>query len=201
MVRPRFFPFYRLFPFPFSHFESKFRQFFEGTSLFSAPNFNFSSLFPVFTHASGTSSRDPPLYYRHTPSLAQREGFFISCFPHSSRPAPPLSPDLLPFRLTITPPSSLPPPLSFSFLPTFPSPSPINARTRALTRNTRVCVRPHTLTRQEVFFYCLHRFTHPSQSTVYQRIIGEEKTRKSLHQKLNHLTIKTLTQNTRFHPL
>ena len=59
------------------------------------------------------------------------------------------------------PPSSLPPPLSFSFLPTFPSPSPINARTRALSRNTRVRVRPHIPARQEVFVYNLHRFTTP----------------------------------------
>ena len=61
--RPRFFPFYRLFPFPFSHFESNFRRFFDGTSLSSAPNFNFSLLFPVLPHASGTSSKDLTLYF------------------------------------------------------------------------------------------------------------------------------------------
>ena len=89
MARPRFFPFYRLFPFPFSHFESKFRRFFDGTSLFSAPKLTFSLLFPVLPHASGTSSRDPTHYFLRTPLFALREGFFISCFPHSSRPAPP----------------------------------------------------------------------------------------------------------------
>ena len=68
------------------------------------------------------------------------------------------------------PPSSLPLPLSFSSLPTFPSPSPINARTRTPSRSTRVRVRTHIPTRQEVFVYCLHLFTHPSQSTVYQHI-------------------------------
>ena len=54
-----------------------------GTSLFSAPNFNFSSLRPILPHTSGTSSRDLTLYYRHTSLFAQREGFFISCFPFS----------------------------------------------------------------------------------------------------------------------
>ena len=68
MARPRFFPFYRLFPFPFSHFESKFRRFFDGTSLFSAPKLTLSLLFPVFPHASGTSSRDPTHYFPpHSP--------------------------------------------------------------------------------------------------------------------------------------
>ena len=65
----------------------------------------------------------------------------------------------LPHFQFMLPPSSLPPPLSFSFLPTFPSPSPINAQTRAHSRITCVHVHPHTLARQEVFVYCLHRFT------------------------------------------
>ena len=144
--RPRFFPFYRLFSFPFSHFESKLRRFCDGTSLFSAPKLTFSLLFPVFPHASGTSSRNLTLYYRHTSLFAQREGFFISCFPHSSRPAPPLSPDLLPFRLTITPPSSLPPPLSFSF-PHFSISLPNKrtiARTLAHYARTRMPAHTHT---------------------------------------------------------
>ena len=179
MARTRFFPFYRLFSFPFSHFESNFRRFFDGTSLFSAPNFNFSSLRPVLPHTSDTSSRDLTLYYRHTSLFAQREGFFISYFPHSSRPAPPSSLDLLPFRPTTFPPSSLPPPLSFFFLPTFPSPSPINKRTRTPSRTTHVRVRTHLPTRQEVFVFILHRFTHPSQPAVHQRVRGEEKREKA----------------------
>ena len=176
--RARFFPFYRLFPLPFSHFESNFRRFFDGTSLFSAPNFNFSSLRPVLPHTSDTSSRDLTLYYRHTSLFAQREGFFISCFP--------FSPIFLTFifqqqsfRSSFTPPSSLPPPLFFSFLPTFPSPSPINARTRAPSCNTRVRVYPHIPTRQEVFVFSLHRFTHTSQSTVHQRVRCEGKREKA----------------------
>ena len=57
------------------------RRFFEGTSLFSAPNFNFSSLRPVLPHASGTSSRDLTLYFLRSPLFAQREGFSNSGFP------------------------------------------------------------------------------------------------------------------------
>ena len=72
-----------------------------------------------------------------------------------------------------------PSPLSLSFLPTFPSSSPINARSRAHSRTTRIRVHPHTPTRQEVFVYCLHRFTHPSQSAVHQHVKGEEKREKA----------------------
>ena len=86
---------------------------------------------------------------------------------------------LISFPPFIPPTLHLPPPLSFSFLPTFPFPSPINARSRAPSRITRVHVRPHTPTRQEVFVYCLHRFTHPSQSTVHQRVRGEGKQEKT----------------------
>ena len=83
-----------------------------------------------------------------------------------------------------------PSPLSFSFLPTFPPLSPINARSRAPSRNTRVRVHPRTPIRQEVFFYCLHRFTHPSQSTVHQRVRGEEKREKAF---TKHTTISKST--------
>ena len=41
----------------------------------------FFSSFLVLGPTSGTSSRDLTLYYRHTSLFAQREGFFISCFP------------------------------------------------------------------------------------------------------------------------
>ena len=149
----------------------------------------FFSSFLILGPTSDDFARDLTLYYRHTSLFAQREGFFISCFPHSSRPAPPSSPDLLPFRSS-SPTLFTPPPLSFSFLPTFPSPSPINERTRAPSRTTRVRVRPHTPTRQEVFVYCLHRFTHPSQSTVHQRVRGEEKREKAF---TKHTTISKST--------
>ena len=178
MARSRFSPFYRLFSFPFSHFESKFPRFFEGTSLFSAPNFNFSSLRPVLPHTSGTSSRDLTLYYRHTSLFAQREGFSDSGFPFLSH-LPHLHFPLISFPPHNHPTLFTTPPLSFSFLPTFPSPSPINTRTRTPSRITRVRVRSHTPAHQEVFVYCLHRFTHPSQSTGHQRVRGEGKREKA----------------------
>ena len=139
MARPRFFPFYRLFPFPFSHFESKLRRFCDVTSLFSAPNFNFSSLRPVFPHASGTSSRDPTHYFLRTPLFALREDFSDSCFPHSSHPAPPLSPDLLPL------PSPLP---TFFFFPPHFSTSLPNKRkiARTIAQYARTRTPAHTYT-------------------------------------------------------
>ena len=163
----------------FPRFGSVFGRFFDGTSLFSAPNFNFSSLRPVLPHTSGTSSRDLTHYFLRTPFFTQRECFsdsafplfFTPCFTFISRSTPP--PPFIPPSLFTTPP------LSFSFLPTFPSPSPINARTRAPSRTTRVRVHPHLPARQEIFVYCLHRFTHPSQSAVHQHIRGEEKREKA----------------------
>ena len=87
--------------------------------------------------------------------------FFTPCSTFISRSTPP--PPL------IHPALHLPPPLSFSFLPTFPSPSPINARSRAPSLNTHVRVHPAPI-RQEVFVYCLHLFTHLPQSAVHQHI-------------------------------
>ena len=179
MARPRFSPFYRLFPFPFSHFESKFPRFFEGTSLFSAPNFNFSLLRPVLPHTSDTSSRDLTLYYRHTSLFAQREGFFISSFTFS-----PIFPTFI-FPTTVFPPHNHPTlfassPTLFLFPPHFSISLPnkhTNARTLAHYVRTRTSAQ--TLAPQEVFVYCLHRFTHPSQSTGHQCVRGEEKREKA----------------------
>ena len=199
MARSRFSPFYRLFPFPFSHFESKLRRFFDGTSLFSAPKLTFSLLFPVLPHTSGTSSRDLILYFPSTPLCAQREGFFISCFPHSSRPAPPSYFPLISFPLLIHPILFTPPPLSFSFLPTFPSPSPINARTRAPSRNTRVRVHPPLPARQEVFVFFLHRFT-PPHNPLGTNALGVKKNEKKPSQNTQPSQNQHLTTNIRFHP-
>ena len=152
----------------------------------SAPNFNFSSLRPVLPHASGTSSRDLTHYFLRTPFFTQRECFSDSAFPPFFTPCSTFLFPLISFPPLIHPALHLLPPLSFSFLPTFPSPSPINARTCAPSRNTRVRVRPHTPTRQEVFVYCLHRFTHPSQSAVHQHIRCEEKQEKAF---TKHTTI------------
>ena len=149
----------------------------------------FFSSFLVLEPTSDDFARDLTLYYRHTSLFAQREGFFISCFPHSSRPAPPSSPDLLPFRSS-SPTLFTPPPLSFSFLPTFPSPSPITAQSRAPSRTTRVRVHPHLPARQEIFVYCLHLFTHLPQSTVHQYIRCEGKQEKAF---TKHTTISKST--------
>ena len=108
--------------------------------------------------------------------------FFTPCTTFISRSTPP--PPL------IHPALHLLPPLSFSFLPTFPSSSPINARSRALSRTTRVRVHPHTPTRQEVFVYCLHRFTHLPQSAVHQHIRCEEKQEKAF---TKYITISKAT--------
>ena len=142
MSRHSFSPFYHLFPLPFSHFESNFRRFFDGTSLFSPPKLTFSLLHLVLPHASGTSSRDLTLYYRHTSLFAQREYFSDSGFPFL-RPLPHLHISI-DFLSALHPPSLFTtPPLSFSFLPTFPSPSPINTRTRTPTCITCARVHPH----------------------------------------------------------
>ena len=197
MARTRFFPFYRLFSFPFSHFESKSRQFFEGTSLFSAPNFNFSSLFPVFTHASGTSSRDPTLYYRHTPSLAQREGFFISCFPHSSLPPPPSSPDLLPFRPTIPPPSSLPPHFFSHSSPLFHLP-PQLTHERAHPRASRAYAYARTSPHVRRFSFITFTASPTLRNPLCNNTLRVKKNEKSLHRTHNYLKIIILPQTPDF---
>ena len=105
---------------------------------------------------------------------------------------------LISFPLFIHPSLFAPSPLSFSFLPTFPSSSPINERSRAPSRTTRVRVRLHLPTRQAVFVFILHRFTHLPQSTVYQCVRCKGKTRKSLHKTHNHLKINILPQTSDF---
>ena len=176
LPHPTFFapksPFFPLFP-VLSPISGDFSR---NCSRFLPCEAHFFSLFPVLGPFSGTSSRDLTLYFRHTSLFAQREGFFISCFPFFILYPTFIFP-LISFPLLIPPTLFTTPPLSFSFLPTFPSPSPINARTRAPSRNTRV--RSHLPARQEVFVYCLHRFTHPSQSTVHQCVRGEGEREKA----------------------
>ena len=91
---------------------------------------------------------------------------------------------LISFPLFIHPSLFAPSPLSFAFLPTFPSSSPINERSRAPSRTTHVRVRPHIPTRQEVFVFCLHLFTHFPQSAVHQHIRCEEKQEKAFSKNL-----------------
>ena len=164
---------------------------------FFAPKSPFFPLFPVLNPISGDFSRDRPRFLpceAHFFLVLPRLNPISSDF---SRDRSSLFPSHSPFRIARPPflfrlhlhlriysPSAphsptlhLLPPLSFSFLPTFPFPSPINARSCAPSRTTRV--RPHLPARQEVFVYCLHLFTHPSQSAVHQRIRGEGKREKT----------------------
>ena len=145
--RARFLPCEVHFFLVFPRFKSDFERFFEGSLL------PFSFALP-FLHSETTF-----------PIQAPPSSLPYSTFISGSTPFPPL----------IHPTLHLLPPLSFSFLPTFPSSSPINARSCAPSRTTRVRVRLHLPTRQEVFVYCLHLFTHLPQSTVHQHIRCEEK--------------------------
>ena len=141
---------------------------------FFAPKSPFSALFPVSNPISGDFPR------KRTRFLPCEAHFFLA-FSRSGSDCRRFFEEYFAFLPPPTafsihaPPPFTSPPLSFSFLPTFPSPSPINTRTHAPSRNTRVHVHPYIPTRQEVFVYCLHRFTHPSQSAVHQHIRGEEK--------------------------
>ena len=111
LPHPTFFapksPFFPLFP-----FRTRFRAIFRWLALVFCPaKPTFFSSCLVLGSTSDDFSRDLTLYLRHTALFAQREGFFISYSPHSSRPAPPSSPDLLPFRPSF--------PLSLHYSPTF----------------------------------------------------------------------------------
>ena len=138
-----------------------------------------NSLFPCFSLYFPTLRallrEISPFYFLRTPLFALREGFSNSAFPF-------LHP-LLHLHLRIYSPSvphsprPSPPSPTFFLIPPHFSISLPNKRT--IARTTRVRVRLHLPTRQEVFVYCLHRFTHPSQSTVHQHIRCEEKQEKA----------------------
>ena len=175
--RARFLPCEAHFFLVFPRFGSDFGRFFEGSSLFSAPNFNFSLLLPVLPHASGTSSRDLTLYFLRSPLFAQREGFFISCslilhalhhlhLPIYSPPVP-------------HPPLFTPSPTFFLFPPHFSTSLPnkhTSARTLAQYARTRTPAPTRTSGGFRLLPSPLH---HPSQSTVHQHIRGEEKREKA----------------------
>ena len=150
---------------------------------FQPRNFNFSLLFPVLPHASGTSSRDLTHYFLRAPLFALREGFSDSCSPHSSRPAPPSYFPLISFPLFIQPALHLLPPLFFSFLPTFPSPSPINARTRAPSRTTRVRVRLH-LPHVRRFSFIAFTASPTPHNPLCTNALGVKKNEKKPSQKI-----------------
>ena len=148
---------------------------------FFAPKSPFFALFSVSNPISGDFSRDSA---RFLPC----EAHFFSSFLVLTLNSGDFSRNISRFYLRLPhfqfmlPPSSLPPPLSFSFLPTFPSPSPINAQTRAHSRITCVRVRSHLLARQEVFVYCLHRFT-THHNSLCTNALGVKENEKKPSQK------------------
>ncbi len=186
-------PFVRLSPTPpfslpnlrfsrFSPFRTRFRAIFRGIALVFCPvKPTFFSSFLVLGPTSGDFREISPFIF---PALLFSHS--VNTFPIRVFPSFILCSTFIfqrqSFCPTITPSSSLHPPLSFSFLPTFPSSSPINTRTRTPSRTTRVRVHPHLLARQEVFVYCLHRFTHSSQSAVHQCVRCEGKREKAFTQ-------------------
>ena len=146
------------------------RSFFALRSpLFSRLSSFWSQLRTIFREIFPTFPSALPFLHCMKAFSFRAPSFFTPCTTFISRSTPP--PPL------IHPALHLLPPLSFSFLPTFPSPFPINERSRAPSRTTRV--RLHIPTRQEVFVYCLHRFTDPSQSTGHQCVRCEGKQEKA----------------------
>ena len=141
MARPRFFSFYRLFPFPFSHFESKLRRLFDGTSFFSAPKLTFSLPFPVLPHTSGTSSKDLTLYFLRTPFLHSVNAF--------------------PIRASLILHVLLHLPISFDFLSALHSPLPLHSLPHFLSFSSPLFHPPPQLT---------HERAHPRAIRAYAYI-------------------------------
>jgi len=198
--RPRFFPFYRLFPFPFSHFESNFRRFFDGTSLFSAPKLTFSLLFPVLPHASDTSSRDLTHYFLRTPLFALREGFFISCslILHA----------LHHLHLPIYSPSALHSPLPLRSLSHFLSHSsplfhlpPQLTHERAHPRAVRAYAYAPTYPHVRRFSFIAFTASPTFRNPLYINTLGVKKNKKKPSQNTQPSQNQDITTNVRFHPL
>ena len=199
MAHPRFFPFYRLFPFPFSHFESKLRRFFDGTSLFSAPKLTFSLLFPVFPHASGTSSRDPTHYFLRTPLFALRECFSDSAFSF-------LHP-LLHLYLPIYSPS-VPHPPPFTSFPHFLSHSsplfhlsPQLTHDRAHLRALRAYAYARTHLHVRRFSFIAFTASPNFRNSLYINTLGMKENKKKPSQNTQPSQNQDITTNVRFHPL
>ena len=125
--RARFLPCEAHFFLVLPRFGAYFRRFFDGTSLFSAPNFNFPRFRALLQENSPFIIAT--LLFSHSVNAFPIRFFpFFILYPTFLFP-------LISFPPFIPPPSSLLPPLSFSFLPTFPSSSPITherAHPRAL---------------------------------------------------------------------
>ena len=146
LPHPSFFapksPFFPLFPVsnPISG------DFSRDRALFLPCEAHFFSSFLVLGPTSSDFSRDrPSLFPSYSPFRIARPPFLFRLHLHLF-PTPPSSPDLLPFRPS-SPLTFAPPPLSLTFLPTFPLLSPINnanARTLAHYARTRTPTPTHT---------------------------------------------------------
>ena len=78
------------------------------------------------------------------------------------------------------PPTFTPPPLSLTFLPTFPPLSPINARSRAQRAYAYACVYPHVRRFSFIAFTASPTFRNP----LYINILGVKENEKKPTQKI-----------------
>ena len=127
-----------------------------------------------------------PFISLRTSLCAQREYFSDSGFPFS-----PIFLTFI-FPTTVFPPHNhptlfAPSPNFLLFPPHFSTSLPNNARTRAPSRITCVRVRPHIPARQEVFVYCLHRFTTPRNLLCTNALwVNENKKKPSQNTQQSH---------------
>ena len=183
----------------FPRFGSDFGRFYDGTSLFSAPNFNFSSLRPVLPHTSDTSSRDLTLYYRHTSLFAQREYFSDSVFPFLSHlPHLHISIDFLSAPHSPHPLRSLPLFLSHSS-PLFHLPPQLTherAHPRALRAHAYTRTSPHV----RRFSFIAFTASPISHNPLCTNALGVKENEKKPSQNTQLSQNQHLTTNIRFHP-
>ena len=157
-------------------------------------------LFPVSNPISSDFSRDrSSLFPSHSPFRIARPPFLFRLHLHLF-PTPPSSPDLLPFRPS-SPLTFAPPPLSLTFLPTFPSSSPINARSRAPSRTTHVRVRSRTRPPIRRFSFIAFTASPAPRNPLCNNALGVKENKKKPSQNTQSSQNQYLTINTRFHPL
>ncbi len=176
MSRHSFSPFYHLFPLPFSHFESNFRRFFRWHVTLFSPELQFlfapSYTSPYFGHFFEGSH---PIFSPHFSFRTARILFrfvlpFLSHLPHLHFP-------LISFPLLIHPILFTPPPLSFSFLPTFPSPSPITHE-RAHPRASRAYAYARTYAHVRRFSFIAFTASPTSINPLGTNVLGVKENEK-----------------------
>ena len=108
--RPRFSPFYRLLSFPFSHFESKFPRFFNGTSLFQPRTSIFPRFVLYFPTLRALLREIPPFIFPALPFLHSVKAYSFRASLSLPSSSPSFSIDFL---------SALHSPLPLHYSPTF----------------------------------------------------------------------------------